>query len=268
MDKRIWSLLAAVVLSMALVASLGVGGCTEEKEPRWTNAIEMMDLLPSEIDGFKYIDVTRADSDVIDQMKTKMQWPTDDFYGQDWDKIDSLGFCSSHNDYRPKSLMVYEGAFDATSMASALEGEAGFGPASRYGSILLWTIDQGTLALIDRFIVAGHTERVQHCIEAAQGEREPLSDNEDASDVLLRLPEDQAFSLAVGDAATGENAGCLAQALTFRPALTFTSTIVEKYEDVDSARARVAHLKGEGVHKISRDGVFVIWTSVFDHRNW
>jgi len=266
-DKRIWSLLPAVILSMVLVVSFGVGGCHEKRDPQWTKAIEMMAALPSEIDGFKYIDVRRADSDVIDQMKTKMQWPTDDFYGQDWDKIDSLGFCSSHNDYPPKSLMAYEGGFDATSMASALEGEAGFGPASRYGSILLWTKDQGSVALIDRFIVAGHTERVQHCIEVAQGEREPLSDNEDASDVLLRLPKDQAFSLAVGDAAIGENAGCLAQALTFRPALTFTSTIVEKYEDFDSARARVAHLKGEKVHPISRDGVFVTVGGVIDFAN-
>ena len=274
MDKRIWSLLPTVLLSVILVVSLGVGGCQEEKGPQWTKAIEMMELVPSEITGFMYVDAHKTDSDFVDQMKAKMDWPTNDFYGQDWNAIDSVGFFGSDYDNFPRSL-ICEGAFDAISMASALEGEAGFDPASRCGGILLWTRDQDGIALIDRFIVAGNTERVQDCIDIAQAEGESLSDNADAQDVIGRLPEDDGFSLTLEVAASGENAGCLAQASTFRPAITFTMTIVEKYEDVDSARARVAHLKAERNQegdptgfRISRAGVFVTWTTVIDYRDW
>jgi len=135
-DKRIWSLLPTVLLSVILVVSLGVGGCQEEKGPQWTKAIEMMELVPSEITGFMYVDAHKTDSDFVDQMKAKMDWPTNDFYGQDWNAIDSVGFFGSDYDNFPRSL-ICEGAFDAISMASALEGEAGFDRASRYGGILL-----------------------------------------------------------------------------------------------------------------------------------
>lgn len=274
MDKRIWSLLPAVILSMVLVVSFGVGGCHEERDPQWTKAIEMMAALPSEIDIFRYVDVRRAGSDSIGEMKTRMDIPTQDFYGQGWDTINSVGFFSSWNDHFSQSS-IYEGAFDGTLMVSALEGEVGFGPPSRFGSILMWTGDHLNIALIDRFIVVGNTERVQHCIEVAQGEREPLSDNVDATDVVRRLPEDDGFSVAVGKQAEGGNAGCLAEAMSFQTELTFTSRIVLKYEDVKSAKVRYADSKREMAKegnpagsKISRDGVFVTLTFGIDFREW
>jgi hypothetical protein len=273
-----WGRLPGLLLTVVLMVSLGVGVWLDQNGPQWRRASEMMKILPADVSLIWYLDFGgRYPAAYRDEVVFEGH---DEFCGQDLKAIRGRGvgyFQNVDNDTGQSSqeLAVYEGRFDEASMVRALEAKDGFGPPSRLGGILMWTSTHGSvstsIALIDHFIVSGTTERVQQCVEAAQGKRESFYANEHARDVLNRLTKGDSLGLAAGLQAGEDRPGLLATVECFRFRTSNYApnkhTTVEKYCDVDSATARIARLEAESESnptgfKISQDGVFVTYTRV------
>jgi hypothetical protein len=280
MTTKMWSRLPGILLTVVLMVSLGVGVWLDQNGPQWPKAIEMMKILPSEdvsvvmYQGFSgRFGAAYRDEIVFEGL--------DEFCGQDINAVHGKGLCSFQGYYDnvesspnpSEKLALYEGQFDGASMARALEADGEFAPASRLGRILVWTSIQGhenaTIALIDQWIVSGPTERVQQCVEAAQGKRESLYHNRHARDVLNRLPKGDYFVLAAGLRLDEDEPGRLAWTECWHFATSNSSpsrsTTVEKYGNIDSATSRISRLRSESQgdpagFKVSQDGLFVTYT--------
>jgi len=282
MSTKMWSRFPGILLTVVLIVSLGVGVWLDQNGPQWPGGIEMMKILPAEdvsmvtYQGFSGgFGAAYRDEIVFEGL--------DEFCGQDIEAVHGKGLCGFQAYYDnvgsspnpSEKLQLYEGQFDGASMARALEKEEGeFGPATRNGGILVWTSTQGycrSIALIDRFIILGSAERMQQCVEAAQGKRESLYDNADAKDVLNRLPKGDGFALAAGLRLGEDEPGRLAWTECWHFATSNSapsrSTTVEKYGDIDSATSRISRLRSESQgdpagFKVSQDGLFVTYTKV------
>jgi hypothetical protein len=170
---------------------LGVGLYDTSTHSVWPGAVDMMKVLPADVEDFSYVDLAM----LPDRWWEKSGWWEnffgEDFLGQSLERVHNWGLC------RTEYIQLYSGSLFTESYPESL----GWHPEEyhyyeEYGAIHYQSGSGGLgMAIVNHIVIAGYEEDVRRCIDVAMGDEPSLYDDENFRGVLDRLPKGISLSL-------------------------------------------------------------------------
>jgi len=163
---------------------------------------------------------------------------------------------------------LIDGSFSPREISDELDS-LGF-DEDEYRGVALWERNGESVAVMEDLFILGTGQGVRDCIEVIKGEKDSLWDNQDAKDVVDRLPDGiNVKYISHPQYMAYEGMTAQATSLERKDEDTLKMTGVFMFEDEDAARDAVAAIKEDtGAEEIERsevkqDGRFVILTIEF-----
>jgi hypothetical protein len=247
-------ILGVILVVIAVVIPSGSG------ETGFTHLTKM---LPEDVGEFTYFDIGTLQSDEELQSvwsSVKDYFLGEDIYGENVSKITGFGIAGSQY-----NLMLYTGDFDIEEMTSEIEKSSL--ESFDFDGITIWTDQYSySTAVVDDVVFVGGTDDIRLCVNVSNGKGSSLYEDEDAKDVLGRLPDGYMLGLTVlGDEASTETYGILAVGMSAsRQGGNISQTSLLKLEDADAAGEYVTMLEEEGIaeeYDIVEDGQYLAISS-------
>jgi len=264
MSSKKWSWVTAVVMVAVLVVSLAVGIWLDQRERQveWLGAVEMMEVLPTDVGDFNYTDLGAYPEGWWNYSEWREHYG-EEFLGQTWDKVQGMATCDDRH------IWLWAGDFDLGQVIDYLGANSV--ESYDYGQTDVWKGEYYSTAVVNGIVITGYDDDVRRCIDASRGSQNALYDNEDYIGVLGRLPKAKSVGIwspdyyadvvAMGEVRDESNGMSI-------------ETTVYKCRDAGAAAARVhetemaiekARQEGELVEdlvdfKITQDAEYVVYT--------
>jgi len=263
--------LALVTLLLSVAALVGCGSGNDGDSNDDANgggvAISAMKKLPKDAGGFTFIDLaaTRADDDIAELYGHAV--------GMIESECDALGISTDDVDRVADgdTVKILEGSFDLDQVRQELEAN-GY-EANRYKEIDTWEksrADIEAVALVSEscIVVGSSIDRVTDCIDVIKGDADSLSDDEDVSEVVDRLPTGLLVAVRTGDSGVGSEAYGWSTTKKDSSTVLMTQVILFDDEPADDAVQGIedVYKQGYGTDKVEvkQDGRFVTVTVELD----
>lgn len=274
--KHLISVIGVIVLVSLTAATVG---CAADEERK---VVDMMRKTPGNATFFSFQDVKAMRNDhnleVLYRDYRNNSESTFGDYGVDLNDVNHTVSSISFDVEDAGALLILDGDFDLGEVRDRLNS-LGF-DKDEYRGVEVWKRDRGVevgerngavevwkggelVALRDNLVIAGDKHIVRYCIEVIKGEKDSLWDNEDARDVVNRLPDGimLAYFAPFGDglySGVGASGGSMEK----KDEETLKSTQVFMFEDENAARSFAEERRDViGARTVEKDGRFVILTS-------
>ncbi len=250
----------ALVIALATIA--GVAGCSsgaKEVAPANDRAVSMMQMLPSNVSEFTFLDIyaLRTDENLADEWS----YLNENIFGNASvsNSINSFGMVY------PNYMGMFEGDFNFAQFLNQFMGSTG-NSSYKYGSfnVRAWT-DNTSSVLINSTVFIGTDEDIRSCIDAVNGNVSSLYGNADIKSMMNRLPVGFELNVQIVDnESASENISglLLVGGSVAKSGDNDIETDIYQFNTSDAAQQYVAtasNVSEDGTMQIARtqDGAFV-----------
>jgi hypothetical protein len=254
--KRTVMILGTILISLLIVVVAGVGCASDSRE-----VTKVMDRVPWDTNPLVVTDIValRGDGD-LGGLYTA--WKDACQHEMETHGIDSSDVSLSASG---GGLGLYEGDFDLVEVRYELEDRDY--SEYEYKDMEVWQKPHGNewVALMDGLIVIGSKESVQDCLTVIKEDAGSLSDRQDATDVMARLPDGVIMRIGAVEPLTLLGIFDLeawGMSVNKKDGQTIEIVAVYKYDDEDAAHDSVDGLEDilDLVYRnvnVSRDGIYL-----------
>jgi hypothetical protein len=246
------------VLVMALVTIVSVVGCssgTKEIASAKDRALSTMQLLPSNVSGFSFLDIYALRTD--ENLASEWSYFNRNIFGNESISNSMNGLCVVY----PSNIWMFEGDFTLDQfMGSTSNGSYNYG-----GFNVRYLADNSSIVLINSTTINGYDEDVRNCIDVVNGNVSSLYGNADIKSIVDRLPVGFEFSVSIVDnESASENMSglLLVGASVAKSGDNDIETDVYQFNTSDAAQQYVATASNESQDETmhidrTQDGAFV-----------
>ena len=225
---RILSLIVGMVLLVVAIIAITCFPGSDKGQ-----FIRMVKMLPEDIGSLNFVDIAvlQNDEDLQSTWNSiKEYYVGEDIYGENVSKITSIGIAGSAS-----NVSMYAGDFDLEQMTSMIEQSSR--ESFKYEGINIWT-DQNasSTAVIDDIVFVGSSEDIQLCVDVANGQGTSLYDNNDAKDIIGRLPGGYVLGVSVMDSSENDYGLLAAGMAVSKQNGNISQASLLKFEDSDAAQ--------------------------------
>jgi hypothetical protein len=234
---RILSLIVGMVLLVVAIIAITCFPGSDKGQ-----FIRMVKMLPEDIGSLNFVDIAvlQNDEDLQSTWNSiKEYYVGEDIYGENVSKITSIGIAGSAS-----NVSMYAGDFDLEQMTSMIEQSSR--ESFEYEGINIWT-DQNasSTAVIDDIVFVGSSEDIQLCVDVANGQGTSLYDNNDAKDIIGRLPGGYVLGISVMDSSENDYGLLAAGMAVSKQNGNISQASLLKFEDSDAAQGYITEFESQ-----------------------
>ena len=172
-------------MALVLVVVSATIGCADSKE---RVVVTMMRKMPENTSNFELRDVrTLRGDDKFEEYYNAARYDFDYGYGDYGIDFNDVDYFVESAIWQGTRYTLIGGNFDLVAVRDELDS-LGYSEGE-YRGVEVWQGNNESLALMETLVILGSEEVVRNCIEVVKEGKDSLWDNQDAKDVVDRLPD-------------------------------------------------------------------------------
>jgi tetratricopeptide (TPR) repeat protein len=230
--KSIIRFLTIVLVLVSIVSIIGCSSGSQEGTSNNPAAVQMMKMLPANLGGFSYMDISEMRAD--DYGASVLEYLNSEANLDLSEQVNGFGMLI--DEVEGEGIYLYEGNFSEDfSLNQMIENSAGL---YNYGGFSIWTIDEyNSVTMINNISICGRDSIIKRCIAVVNDGEESLYDS--AKDVVDRLPAGFELGVSIVDSGFAPEgfSGLLAEGISVvKQGDSNVGTAVLKFNSTETAR--------------------------------